>query len=162
MDHNMLIVKQVSKRFPRKTRNFMTARNQTILLVDDEARQRLRMRNSLRDAGYRVIESRDFKEAHAIYERLREEIDLLLIDVSLPGKNGCELAKDALAVDPTVKVLLMSGHTGAEVCRFYGIPATDVHFLEKPFRAIDLLARVRYVLESAEPFSAGATGTASA
>ena len=86
---------------------------------------------------------------------------MLLLDVSIPGNNGCELALAALAMHPSVKVLLMSGLTGAEVCRFYGISATDVHFLEKPFHDSTLLARVKYVLGSAEPLRGTATGSAS-
>ena len=136
----------------------MSTGHHTILLVDDEAVPRRQMGAVLRNAGYGIIESRDYGEAAAIFQRRSEEIDMLLVDVSLPGNNGYELAKMALARKPGVRVLLMSGPTGAEVCKFYGMPATDVHFLEKPFRAVDLLARVKYLLESAEPF----TGTASA
>ena len=136
----------------------MTARNATILIVDDELPERKRMRGILRTADYEVIESRDYAEALALFQRRRDEIDMLLIDVSLPGNNGCELARASLEIAPNVKILLISGHTGAEVCRFYGIPATDVHFLEKPFRALDLLARVKYVLESSEPLAGSASG----
>ncbi len=109
-----------------------------------------------------MLEAGDFREGMAVFTRQRDEIDLLLIDVSLPGRNGCELARAALASRPSVHVLLMSGLTGAEVCKFYGIPATDVHFLEKPFRDSALLARVKYVLDSAEPLTGTATGSASA
>jgi DNA-binding response OmpR family regulator len=116
------------------------------------------MRIILRGGGYGVGEARDYKEGLGLYRRLREHVDMLLIDVSIPGANGCELAKAVLALDPNVKILFMSGQTGAEVCKFYGIPATDVHFLEKPFRPSTLLARVKYVLGSAEPLSGTATG----
>ena len=140
----------------------MTVHKQTILLVDDEFTARRRMRGILCRAGYGIIEAGDYPEAFAVYQRRRDEIDMLLVDVSLPGTNGCELAKAALALDPGVKVILMSGQTGAEVCRFYGIPATDVHFLEKPFRESTLLARVKYVLASVEPLAGTATGSAGA
>jgi DNA-binding response OmpR family regulator len=136
----------------------MTARNVTILLVDDELVARKRIRSALRTAGYNVLEAGDYREALGIYCRFREQIHMLLIDVSIPGNNGCELARAALALDPGVKVLLMSGQVGAEVCKFYGVPATDVHFLEKPFRASTLLARVKYVLGSAEPLMGKAAG----
>jgi len=96
-----------------------------------------------------------------MFDRQSDRIDLLLIDVSLPDRNGCELAKSALAVRPSVQVLLMSGLAGAQVCKFYGIPATDVHFLEKPFGDSALLARVKYILGSTEPLTGTATGTAS-
>jgi hypothetical protein len=49
-------------------------------------------------------------------------------------------------------VLFISGHAGAEVCRFYGLVSPDLHFLEKPFDPIDLLVRVCRVLFSTEPF----------
>ena len=136
----------------------MTPRKKTILLVDDEVNERKRMRNVLEGAGYQVIESGDFAGASATFQRRRDEICMLLIDVSLPGNNGCELAKMSLSLNPGVKVLLISGLTGAEVCRFYGIPATDLHFLEKPFRGVDLLARVKYVFESSEPLAGSASG----
>src|SRR5262249_24743107 len=97
----------------------MTTGTKTILLVDDEVRERKRLRVILSNAGYGVIEARDFHEARATYQRRRDEIQMLLIDVSLPGNNGCELAKSARAHDPEVKVLLMSGQAGAEICKFY-------------------------------------------
>jgi DNA-binding response OmpR family regulator len=140
----------------------MKFQGRTILIVDDERTTRKRIRIVLRQAGYTVLEAGDFREGMAAFTRQRDEIDLMLIDVSLPGRNGCELARAALASQPSVHVLLMSGLTGAEVCKFYGIPATDVHFLEKPFRDSALLARVKYVLESAEPLTGTATGSASA
>jgi DNA-binding response OmpR family regulator len=134
---------------------------QTILIVDDERSARKRIKVVLRQVGYNLIEARDFSEAWAMFGRESDHIDLLLIDVSLPDRNGCELAKSALAARPGVQVLLMSGLAGAEVCKFYGIPATDVHFLEKPFRDSALLARVKYILGSTEPLTGTATGTAS-
>jgi len=45
---------------------------------------------------------------------------------------------------------MISGDTGAKVCKFYGISPSDVHFLKKPFRDSDLVARVRYLLETTE------------
>jgi DNA-binding response OmpR family regulator len=137
----------------------MTASPQTILIVDDELATRKHIRAALQGAGYRAIEASEYKEAAGIYERLHDEIDLLIVDVSLPDRNGCELAQVAQAIKPGVKILLISGQTGAEVCKFYGIPATDVHFLGKPFRGSTLLARVKYVLGSAEPLAGTATGS---
>jgi DNA-binding NtrC family response regulator len=138
----------------------MTASNPTILLVDDEDDQRKRMSTVLRNAGYQMILASDYPEAKAQYQRFRGNIDLLLIDVSIPGNNGCELAKEARATDPRIKSLLISGHTGAYVCRFYGIAPTDVHFLGKPFSTEDLLSRVKQVLEYDEPMTDSASATA--
>jgi len=73
----------------------MSGRAQVILVVDDETHQRARMRRLLRKIGYEVIGARDYAEASALYQRRHDEIDMLVIDVSLPGYYGCELAKTA-------------------------------------------------------------------
>jgi DNA-binding NtrC family response regulator len=81
----------------------------TILVVDDEATQRQLMRSTLRGAGYKVLEGADYGEALAIHHQNVGKIDLLLTDVSLPGRNGCELAYAMRAVDSGLRVILASG-----------------------------------------------------
>ena len=122
----------------------------TILIVDDEAAQRSLMRNTLQGDGYAILESSDYAEALAVHGRHPGAIDLLLVDVSLPGGNGYELAKAMLATEPDLKVLFVSGHAGAALCKFFDMETTDMHFLQKPFRVPDLLDRVRSVFESAD------------
>ena len=119
----------------------------TILVVDDEAGERSLMRNTLQNEGYTVLESSDYDEALAVHARHRGAIDLLLVDLSLPGGNGYELSKAILALEPNVKVLFVSGHAGAALCKFLAIDVTDLHFLQKPLIAPDLLNRVRSVLD---------------
>ena len=70
--------------------------------------------------------------------------------MSLPGKTGIELARVLLRRKPDLKVLFVSGHVGAEVIRFHGLPASDRHFLKKPFRAERLTERVKDLLKSAD------------
>jgi DNA-binding NtrC family response regulator len=124
--------------------------NRTILVVDDEAAQRNMMRRTLQTAGYTVLESSDYAEALAVHQHHLGAIDLLLIDLSLPGGNGYELSKAMLALEPHLKVLFISGHAGAALCKFFEMEITDVHFLQKPFLAPDLVGRVRSVLETAD------------
>jgi DNA-binding NtrC family response regulator len=130
----------------------MLPKQTTILLIDDEASQRRFIRRGLEDAGYTVVEGADYDEALIVVNQHRGEIDVLLTDVSLPGRNGYELARALLAHNPGLSVIFMSGIAGAEVCRFYGMATTDLHFLEKPFHAGDLVRRVHRVLESGGPF----------
>lgn len=92
------------------------------------------------------MESSDYDEALAVHERHRGGIDLLLVDLSLPGGNGYELSKAILSLEPNVKVLFISGHAGAAMCKFLAIDMTDQHFLQKPLIVPDLLKRVRSVL----------------
>ena len=123
----------------------------TILIVDDEALDIDLMRRALADfAGFTVMEADAADRAVQVFHEHSGQIDLLLADVSLPGRNGIELAKELLREKPDLKVLFISGHVGAEVIRFYGLPATDRHFLQKPFKAGDLTAKVKQILDSGE------------
>jgi DNA-binding response OmpR family regulator len=56
-----------------------------------------------------------------------------------------------------LKVLFVSGYAGAELCRFFGLPVTDVHFLRKPVDPAELLGRVKFVLALADPFAGKAS-----
>jgi DNA-binding response OmpR family regulator len=136
----------------------MLQKHKTILLIDDEAPQRAFMRRVLEDAGYTVLEGADPDEAMVIRRHYRGKIDVLVTDISLPGRNGYVLARTLLDTDPGLSVIFISGLAGAEICRYHGMATTDVHFLEKPLKAADLLRRVRQVLESGGPFLTRAAG----
>ena len=77
---------------------------------------------------------------------------MLVVDVSLPGRNGVEIALELLKRKPSLRVLFVSGYVGAEVIRFYGVSTSDVHFLRKPFQTDEFVHRVEGVLKSSEPF----------
>ncbi len=108
------------------------------------------MRRSLNAAGFVVFDAENAAEAIQRFEMHRDEIDMLVTDISLPGRNGVELAQALLRRRSQLKVLFVSGHVGAEVIRFYGFAATDQHFLKKPFRDQEFVARVREILSSKE------------
>ena len=135
----------------------MRSGTQTILIVDDEAEDLATMSAALRALGFRVFESSNYDDAMGTFDLHRGEIDLLLSDISLPGNNGCELARALLKVKPDLKVLFVSGYAGAEVVRFYGLSIADAHFLRKPFTATALVARARDVLSAAPIALAEAT-----
>jgi len=109
------------------------------------------MGRALQSEGYHVFQAGDYTSGVAAFENHKSEINLLVVDVSLPGKNGCELARTLLSQKPDLRVLFISGHVGAEVVRFYGIDVTDLFFLRKPFKLPDLVKRVRRVLDSSAP-----------
>jgi CheY-like chemotaxis protein len=126
---------------------------QTILVVDDEAEDRRSIRTALETRGDTVLEASNYCSAVKTFEQHRDEINLLIADLSLPDRNGCELAQNIMQSRPDMKVLFISGHAGAELCRFYGLVNPDLHFLEKPFKPIDLLVRVWRVLFSSVRFN---------
>jgi DNA-binding response OmpR family regulator len=124
----------------------MSQGGQAILVIDDEMSTREFISSALRNAGYRVLDGGSYEEALVLHEQCPEVIDLLLVDAALPDRNGFELARVLCQARPELRVLLTSGHVGAELCRFYGMSPTDVRFLQKPFLAPDLIERVRCLL----------------
>jgi two-component system, cell cycle sensor histidine kinase and response regulator CckA len=121
----------------------------TILVVEDEAFVREAACDVLEGEGYRVLRARNAAEAHAAFRRQHGSVQLLLSDVVLPGQNGPALAKDLRAARPDLKAIFISGYPENTVTR-YGLTASQISYLPKPFSAESLLGKVRQVLESEE------------
>jgi signal transduction histidine kinase len=116
----------------------------TILVVDDETGIRDLIRKILQRERYRVLEAGSAEEALTVAQGTAAQglaIDLLITDVMLPGIHGPELASRMQQAAPRLKILFISGYTGAE--RF---PA-GAHFLTKPFTLAALVEKVRAALE---------------
>jgi two-component system cell cycle sensor histidine kinase/response regulator CckA len=122
-----------------------------VLVVDDEPLDVELIRRVLTGGGFQVLDADSYDSAMRVFDEAHSRIDLVLVDVSLPGRNGVELAKELVKRKPGLRLLFVSGHVGFEVVRFYGMRTTDRHFLQKPFRSEVLLARVRETMQSSEP-----------
>ena len=118
-----------------------------ILLVEDEDGVRKLARLILERSGYTVIEAASGEEAVALLERHRGPIDMLVTDVVMPGIDGGQVAAAVTRRFPSARVLYLSGYTSDAVVR-HGIQHHEVAFLQKPFSAASLAARVRDVLLS--------------
>ena len=118
----------------------------TILLVDDETSFLEPARLALEDSGFNVISANKAEEALRLSEKHQGDIDLLLVDVVMPGLSGPELADKLTAARPNVKVLFISGYGPAAgvALKRRGIRGA---YLAKPFSTRKLLRRVRKVLE---------------
>jgi PAS domain S-box-containing protein len=117
----------------------------TILVVEDEPPVRHLVTSTLQRAGYLVLSAEDATSAMARLKGHGAPIDLLLTDVIMPGRNGRELARDALEFQPGLPVLFMSGYAdrtfGPE-----GPGGLGDAFLQKPFALDVLVSRVRQLL----------------
>ena len=117
----------------------------TILVVEDDANIRLLVDKMLSGNGYRVIAPETPVEAVGICCDAAVRIDLLLTDVVLPEMDGLEVAQQAVAARPGLRVLFMSGYTEHPVLRLPGFDH-GAPFLQKPFTQASLLAKVGDVL----------------
>jgi DNA-binding response OmpR family regulator len=126
--------------------------NKTILIVDDEDRDLNTACQILVGEGFTVLAAGSYARAISVGEDNLNRVDLLIADVTLPDGDACDLALRLRDCRPDLRVLFVSGHAGAEVCRFYGLDQTSLHFLKKPFKPKQICERVHRVLNAAETF----------
>lgn len=105
---------------------------------------RLHSRRS-RKAGYRVLTANDGREALQILQARPGSIDLALVDLTMPGMSGDEVADEVAKLHSDVKIVVMSGYNETEARRmFAGKPVAS--FLQKPFLSSRLADRINQVL----------------
>lgn len=121
--------------------------SETILLAEDDGGVRRLAQSVLTASGYTVLEARDGQEAIALADGYRGTINLLISDVVMPGIGGARLAAQLVARHPGLRALYTSGYA-SDVTFREGV-AGDVPFLPKPFLPLDLLRKVRQVLDAA-------------
>ncbi|MFL5440255.1 MAG: ATP-binding protein [Myxococcales bacterium] len=118
--------------------------SETILVVEDERAVRQATRRSLEQAGYRVLEAGNKREALAVAKEQMNKIDLLLTDMVMPGGSGKELSDELRGTRADLPVLFMSGYFDEELATEQLAGSLD--FLPKPFTREQLLSRTRHAL----------------
>jgi len=124
--------------------------SETILLVEDDEPLRELAVAILTQSGYAVLAAKNPEEALHLSSDPATAFDMLLTDVVMPGMNGRELSKRIAEQRPRIPTLFMSGYTTNAIVH-QGVLDSDVAFLQKPFTADVLRARVRQVLDAVRP-----------
>ena len=120
--------------------------HETILVVDDEAMIRTVTAEMLKSLGYKPIAASSGGEALKIYESRRETIDLVVLDMVMPGMTGGETFDRLKAINGKIKVILSSGYSlngQASGILEKGCRA----FVQKPFSIVELSQKIRAVLD---------------
>ncbi|HSM00661.1 MAG TPA: PAS domain S-box protein [Candidatus Limnocylindria bacterium] len=120
---------------------------ETVLVVEDEKLVRDLVREILSHHGYDVLEASRGAEALEVSGRQKGPIHLLISDVVMPGMTGPELARRLTALRPEMGVLFMSGYTDDTILH-HGVFEHGAEYLQKPFKASALGAKVRKVLDA--------------
>ena len=124
----------------------MNGGSETILIVEDDRDVRKLVKEILKSHGYTTIEAIDGDDAVRVYREHKEHIDLVILDVVMPGKSGKEALDEITRLDPLVKAIFVSGYTG-DVVIDKGIQSESADFLQKPLSIPALLGKVREVLD---------------
>jgi CheY-like chemotaxis protein len=112
----------------------------TVLLIDDEPAVRKLVARILERRGYTVLQAEDGADALRVAGEHAAPIDLVLTDLVMPEIGGVEVAAQLRLLWPRVRVVYMSGY-GEEDLSAHGVVG-PAHFLSKPFRPDDLVAKV--------------------
>jgi len=127
--------------------------SETVLVVENEEPVRDMILDVLSLHGYTALSAADGNEALRIADAHHGAMDLIIVDVLMPGISGEALVRQLVADRPGIRILYISGYTN-ELIRQHGLlGSTGGNFLQKPFSVDDLVRKVREVL-------AGGTGRA--
>ncbi|HXX81154.1 MAG TPA: ATP-binding protein [Thermodesulfovibrionales bacterium] len=119
--------------------------SETILLVEDDSGVRKAIRTMLEEVGYTVIEAVDGQDAVQKFRLYHHIVDLLLLDVIMPGKNGGEVYAETRRIKPSLRVLFTSGYP-ADIIKAHVAPEEELHFLSKPVPPQALLRKIREII----------------
>ncbi len=134
------------KKLPKLPENYLQGK-ETILLVDDEEMICDVGEKILKRLGYSTLVAGSGQEAVATYKKNKQAIDMVILDMIMPGLGGGETYKMLKKINPGIKVLLSSGYSvdgqAAEILE-YGCSG----FIQKPFKMQDLAQKIRSILDS--------------
>ena len=119
---------------------------ETILLVDDEEMIIEVNQEILKALGYKPMIARTGKQAVEIYKNSKDKINMVILDMIIPGMSGGEAYYSLKKIDPKIKVLLSSGYSisgqAAEI-----LERGCNGFIQKPFKLRELSVKIRNVLD---------------
>lgn len=116
-----------------------------VLLAEDDGGIRFLIKPLLQQAGYKVVEAANGEEAINVFNRHKDAIQLVLLDVMMPKKTSKEVCDEVRKINPSIKCLLMSGYP-KEVLDERGFLDNGVCFLSKPVNPEELLKKMDELL----------------
>jgi CheY-like chemotaxis protein len=132
--------------FAREETTLPRGNGETVLVVDDEPSIVSITRQTLESFGYRMITAQNGAEAVACYAQERDQVAVILTDLSMPVMDGRATIYAMLKINPKVKIIAMSGMDESQSA----IMSANVgikHFIPKPYTAATLLKTLRAVID---------------
>jgi CheY-like chemotaxis protein len=136
----------------------MAAGTETILVVDDDAEMLGLTHMMLTRSGYNVLIAGSGKEALKLFEALPDvAVDLLLVDLIMPGMNGNELVDRVHKMRPGLPVVYCSAYPNQPILQ--AILARGIPYIAKPFTSVQLTDKIRELLDNPRLPSVGSPQT---
>jgi CheY-like chemotaxis protein len=120
---------------------------ENVIVIEDDDAVRELTESFLLHYGYKVLTASSGEEALNICQSFKNNIQLAVVDVVMPGISGKQLSDEILKIYPEIKILFISGYTDESIVQ-HGILDSQVEFLQKPFSVESLGKKVRQVLDS--------------
>jgi len=117
----------------------------TVLLVDDDETVRQVGRTILQRYGFTVFTAVDGADGVEVFEKHADEIDVVILDMTMPNMNGEEAYRAMCKVRPNVRALLSSGYSEQEATSKFS-DAGLAGFIQKPYHAAELTSKLTEVL----------------
>jgi len=119
---------------------------ETILVVEDDKDLRTLMAQALKQQGYKALEAANGEEGLLLFDKFRQEINLIVTDIVMPMMTGLELTDLLSPLCPQMKVVYISGYPDNPDLRQRNL-TPDANFIPKPFSLEDLATKIRRVLD---------------
>ena len=116
-----------------------------VLIVDDEIRMRKLIKDFLLQKDYEILEAGDGEEALEIYNKNKEKIDLILLDVMMPKLDGWSVLRQIRQNDNKIAVVMLTAR-GEEQDELFGFELGVDEYITKPFSPKLMVARVEAIL----------------
>ncbi|MBE9546115.1 MAG: response regulator, partial [Proteobacteria bacterium] len=144
-------IEQISEREKVVEEEEIRGGDETILLVDDEDIQLDTGQDILGQCGYTTITAGSGEEAIEVYEREGDRIALVIMDVGMPGMGGHRCLQELLKINLEAKVIITSGYSPIGKVK-ETLEAGAAGFIGKPYHLIDMLKKVRKVLDKRQAY----------
>jgi len=141
-----LLIDEIEQELEPEEEAAIRGGHETVLIVDDEEGLSNQGRDMLNKCGYTAITAKSGEMAIKIYKKEKDRIDLVILDIGMPGMGGYKCMEQLFKVNPEIKVIIASGYaTSDRVEKILKSGAAD--FIDKPYRITDMLNKVREVLD---------------
>jgi CheY-like chemotaxis protein len=122
---------------------------ETILVVDDEPEIRELTEEALQSWGYTVLAAESGESALEVFSRRKSDIDLVILDLNMPGMGGIKCMEELLQTSPDIRVLIASGYSTDGQAK-ESVKKGASGYIAKPYRIKELMAEIRNILDARE------------